>query len=138
MKLIKLVVTGAISGVVLAASMKVIHKITGNPSEVLLYNMDYIPYLKHYKDNPFTGYSFHYVTCISSAVGLYYILKPMDLEKKISPYMFVYTMGSGALFFLSKLTEEPPKSSDFAAWSYWTGSHLLFGFTVGSIVKKLK
>lgn len=138
MKLAKLVATGAISGVVLAASMKAIHKITGNPSEVLLYNMDYMPYLKKYKDNPLTGYSFHYVTCISSAVGLYYILKPIGLEKKISPYMFVYSMGSGALFFLSKLTEEPPESSDAAAWSYWTGSHLLFGYTVGTLAKRIK
>lgn len=137
MKSAKLVLTGAFSGIILAASMKMIRKITGNPAEILLYNMDYMPYLKKYKNVPAVGYSFHYATCISSTVGLYYILKPVRIERKIFPYVLVYSLGSGALFFLSTLTEELPEHNDIAAWNYWTGSHALFGLAVGSTIKKL-
>ncbi|MHA6251856.1 hypothetical protein [Oceanobacillus sp. CAU 1775] len=137
MKISKLVLTGVLAGTVLSASMKLIRKISGNPSEILLYNVDYIPLFKKYKDIPGVGVAFHFGTCISSAVGLYYILKPLGLENNISPYVGVYSLGGGALYFLSALTDEPPEPNDTAAWIYWTGSHAIFGIAVGSLVKKL-
>lgn len=137
MKLKKLILTGIFSGAILPTTMKLIHKVTGNSSEILLYNVDYIPFFKRYKHIPGVGAGFHYGTCILSTVGLYYMLNPFRLEKNITPYVLVYSVGGGALYFLSALTNEPPEYNDRAAWSYWTGSHALFGIAVGTTVKKL-
>lgn len=137
MRISKLIASGIFSGAVLAASMKLIRKMTGNPSEILLYNVDYIPFFKKYKHIPGVGLGFHYATCVLSTVGLYYILKPFRIEKNITPYVLVYSAGGGALYFLSALTNEPPEYNDTAAWNYWTGSHALFGVAVGTMVKSL-
>lgn len=130
----KLVLIGFISGVLLAAIMKIIRKTTGNKADILLYNMDYIPVLKQWSDRSMTGILFHYATCISSAVVLYYILLPMSLELAVWPYAVVFTVGGGALYFLSALTETPPSKNDTAAWFYWTLGHALFGFAVGGLI----
>lgn len=137
MRISKLIATGIFSGAVLAASLKVVRKITGNPSETLLYNIGYIPFIKRYKHIPGVGIGFHYATCVLSTLSLYYVLKSFRLEKNIFPYVLVYSVGGGALYFLSALTNKPPRYNDVAAWNYWTGSHALFGIAVGSIVKKL-
>lgn len=137
MRLAKLVLTGVFAGAVLSTSMKLIRKITGNPSDILLYNVDYIPLIKKYKDIPGIGVAFHYGTCISSAVGLYYMLKPFHLERNVSPYVVVYSIGGGVLYFLSTLTDELPKYNDLAAWYYWTSSHAMFGIAVGCAIKRL-
>ncbi|GAA3713918.1 hypothetical protein GCM10022378_00910 [Salinicoccus jeotgali] len=131
---LKLVLIGFISGVLLAAIMKTVRKVTGNKADILLYNMDYIPVLKQWSDKSITGILFHYATCISSAVVLYYILLPLGLESLVWPYVVVFTAGGGALYFLSALTETPPSKDDAAAWFYWTLGHAIFGFAVGGLI----
>ncbi len=129
-----LILIGAISGLVLAGVMKLVRVATGNKADILLYNMDYIPGLKQWADIRITGLIFHYVTCISSAVILYYLLIPYDLTHAIWPYIFVFGLGGGILYFLSALTRTPPDHEDWISWFNWTASHCIFGFSVGVLI----
>lgn len=133
-RFLMLVVIGTISGVILAAAMKLVRIVTGNKADILLYNMDYIPGLKQWADKKITGLIFHYVTCIVSAVVLFYLLIPFDLEYAIWPYIFVFTLGGGILYFLSALTPTPPDHEDWISWFNWTASHAIFGFSVGVLI----
>lgn len=129
-----LILIGTISGMILAAVMKLVRIVTGNKANILLYNMDYIPILKQWADKKITGLIFHYVTCISSTVVLFYLLIPFNLEFAIWPYIFVFSLGGGILYFLSALTPAPPDHEDWISWFNWTASHSIFGFFVGVLV----
>lgn len=129
-----LILIGTISGTVLAAIMKFVRIATGNKAEILLYNMDYIPILNQWAHKRSTGIIFHYMTCISSAVILYYLLIPFRLEFAIWPYIYVFSLGGGILYFLSALTRTPPDHRDWISWFNWTASHSIFGFTVGVLI----
>lgn len=129
-----LVIIGAISGFILGLVMKIVRIVTGNEGEILLYNMDYIPVLKRWADKSITGLIFHYMTCIVSAVVLFYMLVPLGFERDIWPYVLVYSAGGGVLFFLSILTPTPPSHKDTAAWINWTVSHAIFGVSVGLLI----
>lgn len=133
--LLKLIIIGFISGLILAAAGKIIRLVTGNKAEILLYNMDYMPVFKRWSDKWITGIIFHYMTCIVSAVVLFYMLIPFGWEQNIWPYVLVYTVGSAGLYFLSLLTDKPPASNSFSSWFYWTFSHAIFGFSVGFLIK---
>lgn len=133
--LLKLIIIGFISGLILASAGKIIRLVTGNKAEILLYNMDYMPVFKRWSDKWITGIIFHYMTCIVSAVVLFYMLIPFGWEQNIWPYVLVYTVGSAGLYFLSLLTDKPPASNSFSSWFYWTFSHAIFGFAVGFLIK---
>lgn len=133
--LLKLIIIGFISGLILAAAGKIIRLVTGNKAEILLYNMDYMPVFKRWSHKWITGIIFHYMTCIVSAVVLFYMLIPFGWEQNIWLYVLVYTVGSAGLYFLSLLTDKPPASNSFSSWFYWTFSHAIFGFAVGFLIK---
>ncbi|CDZ98903.1 hypothetical protein BN1048_00022 [Jeotgalicoccus saudimassiliensis] len=132
---IKLIIIGFLSGLILAASGKVIRLITGNKAEILLYNMEYMPVFKRWSDKWITGIIFHYMTCIVSTVVLFCMLIPFGWEMHIWPYILVYTAGSAALYFLSLLTDKPPAFNSFSSWFYWTFSHAVFGFAVAVLIR---
>lgn len=134
--LLKLSLIGLIAGFVLIVVLKIVLILTGNTAYILLFNFDYIPILNELKPVWLFGYVFHYVTCIASVIGLYYILQTWNWEKKILPYILVYTIGGGALFFLTALSPQLPEANDFMAWFYWTFAHGIYGYVVGAMVKK--
>lgn len=131
---LSLILIGFISGTVLSLVMKVIRVITGSKADILLYNMDYMPVLRKWSNRWITGVIFHYVTCIGSFTVLFYLLIPLNFEFNIWPYVFVFTVGGGILYFLSTLTSTPPAYNDFEAWFYWTLGHGIFGLTGGLII----
>lgn len=138
MKLLsKLTVIGIIAGTVLASLMKLIYILTSNEAYKLLYNVDYIPLLEIFQDSVYFGILFHYIFCIVSVIGLYYLLTFFRLHKKFYPYIIIYTVGSGILYFLTLLTSTSPAADSFISWFYWTGSHVLFGVTVAYSIKKI-
>lgn len=134
MTFLKLVLIGAASGLILSMIMKVIYKLTGNKAEILLYNMEYMPVFKRWSDRWITGIIFHYMTCIASAVLLFYLLIPVGLASAIWPYILVYTSGSAALYLLSALTDAEPEHTDAVSWFNWTFSHGIFGLSVGLFI----
>lgn len=135
-ELLKLISIALIAGIILSLILKIIMLLTGNPAYVLLFNFDYVPIIQDLKPVTLFGNVFHYLTCIVSVIALYYILKKWSWEKRILPYILVYTVGGGALFFLTALSDLPPAANDWMAWIYWTFAHAVFGDAVGFMVKK--
>ena len=135
-KLLKLSLIGIIGGLVLMLVLKIVIMLTGNSAYLLLFNFDYIPVLNELRPVELFGYVFHFLTCIFSVIGLYYILKNWNIERQLLPYILVYTMGGGALFFLTSLSDQPPAANDVVAWIYWTMAHGIFGYVIGAMVKK--
>lgn len=135
-QLMKLTAIGILAGTVLILFLKIVLELTGNTAYVLLFNFDYIPIINELEPVWFFGYVFHYTTCIISVIALFYILKTRALHKNILPYIFVYGIGGGALFFLTALSNQPPEVDDVMAWIYWTVAHTVFGYVVGILIKK--
>lgn len=132
----KLVTTGIFAGIILALFLKWVQAGTGNQAYTLLFNMDYIPILKQWNHVDGMGMVFHFTTCITSVVVLYYLLKRIGHHRSFLPYVLTYTIGGGVLYSLSALTNTPPAFNDFAAWAYWTLGHAIYGVVVGVMVKK--
>lgn len=135
-KILKLTTIGLFSGVVLMLILKIVMVLTGNTAYILLFNFDYIPIVKDLKPTWLFGYIFHFMTCIISVIVLYNILKCWALDKHILPYILVYTIGGGGLFFLTALSTQPPAANDLMAWIYWTVAHAIFSYTVGASIKR--
>ncbi|GGW60975.1 hypothetical protein DFQ11_102609 [Winogradskyella epiphytica] len=135
-QLLKLISIGLIAGIVLMLILKIVILLTGNTAYILLFNFDYIPILNALRPEWLFGYVFHFITCIVSVVALYHILKSFKLEERIRPYILVYTIGGGALFFLTALSDQPPAVNDLMAWVYWTFAHAVYGYVVGYLIKK--
>lgn len=133
---LKLFFIALIAGTALLAVLKIVMLLTGNPAYILLLNFDYIPLIKDLRPVWLFGYIFHFVTCIISVFALFYILSSKGYHKKIAPYIIVYTLGGGALFFLTALSPQPPAANDYLAWIFWTCGHAIFGYTVGILIVK--
>src|SRR5699024_2574113 len=131
---IKLILIGIISGIILAGVMRAFRLMTGSKADILLYNMDYMPFLKKWSDYWITGILFHYATCIASAVILFYLLVPFTREMTVWSYILVFAAGGGILYFLSALTETPPDWNDAAALLYRTFRHVVFTLSFGITV----
>ncbi|GKV69696.1 hypothetical protein NCCP2716_21940 [Sporosarcina sp. NCCP-2716] len=133
-RFIQLAGIGVAGGAVLAALMQLIHAITGNDAYILLYNVDYWPVIHVFQHVPGFGLAFHFVFCIASVIGLYYVLALFGWQYSIWAYAAVYTAGSGILYFLTLLTELPPSADDPAAWAYWTASHFVYSLVVAELI----
>lgn len=114
--------------------LKIVMLALGNQAYVLLFNFDYIPVINQLKPVWLFGYLFHFLTCIGSVIALYFILG--KYHHKIIGYVLVFTIGGGALYFLTALSEQPPAVSDVMAWVFWTFGHAIFGYVVGILIVK--
>ncbi|MGM8365797.1 hypothetical protein ACLIBG_10005 [Virgibacillus sp. W0181] len=135
-QLIKLIVIGFISGIILALFLKGIKLLNNTHAYDLLFNFDYIPVINHWEPDYLWGTIFHYSTCVFSVVALYYILRLFHLERKTFLYFLAYTGGGAVLFFLTALSDQPPAATNMAAWIYWTVGHATFSVAVGVLIKK--
>lgn len=131
---LQLIGIGIAAGAVLALLMQIIYSLTGNEAYILLYNVDYFPVIHVFQDSVWFGIVFHFVFCIVSVFGLFYLLKWIGWQFKMWPYIVVYTAGSGVLYFLTLLTERPPEANDGMAWFYWTASHVVFSIVVAFMI----
>lgn len=132
----KLTGIGLFAGTILIFILKLVQELTGNTAYILLFNFEYIPLIRDLKPVWLFGYIFHFITCVISVIALYFILKIKASQSKVLPYILVYTIGGGALFFLTALSNKPPEANDFMAWIYWTLGHSIFGYAVGASIKK--
>ncbi|QKY70111.1 hypothetical protein [Lentibacillus sp. CBA3610] len=134
-RLWKLNLIGTVAGITLMALLKVMQMLTGSQAYVLLFNTGYIPVLPDWGPEDFGGIAFHFVFCIVSVIALFYILKMFHLQHSISMYLLIYTAGSAILYSLTGLADRPPALNDFAAWTYWTMTHAVYGLVVGWVIK---
>lgn len=133
---LKLTAIAFFAGVVLMFVLKLVMLLTGNTAYVLLFNFDYIPLINDLRPVWLFGYVFHFLTCIISVIGLFYILKKWEMQHLVWPYVVVYSVGGGALFFLTGLSPQPPATDDVWAWCFWTLGHGVFGYVNGMCIKK--
>lgn len=124
-----------IAGSILAGCLKLVQIIFHDDTYILLFNMDYIPLLKQIDHITGSGYLFHFVFCFVSVVGLYYMARIVHLSSSIVVYVLVYTVGSGLLYFLTALTDQPPHVTSITSWFFWVIAHAIFGLVVGMMVK---
>lgn len=134
-RFVKLTAISVFSGFLLAGILLLVDVTISNKAYILLFNVDYIPYLDHVWSQPGIGIVFHFVFCTISVIGLYVFLMFFHYEKTVLPYIMVYTLGSACLFFLTALTDLAPAADDYIAWMAWTCAHALFGISVGLSVK---
>lgn len=125
-----------IAGTILILFLRIVLEITGNTAYFLLFNFDYIPVVNTLQSVPFSGFLFHYITCFVSVVVLFYFLRRFRWQRRYWLYILVYTIGGGALFFLTALSPKPPEASDWASWMYWTVGHALYGCVVALLIKR--
>lgn len=133
---LKLIGIGIVSGIILAVLLQLVYVVTGNEAYMLLYNVDYFPFIHVFQDDFWFGLAFHFMFCIVSIVGLFYLLTIFGWQYDIWLYAAIYTFGSGVLYFLTLLTDQPPAGDDGLAWFYWTASHLVFSLAVGWMVRR--
>lgn len=133
---IKLIFIAIVAGTVLAGSLILMFALTGNMAFYLLFNVDYIPILKSLQPRLVVEIVFHYVFCIVSVVILYYVLRLVNLERRVFMYMVVYTGGSAILFYLTIFSNAEPDYTDLMAWVYWTGAHWIYSVIVGLWIQK--
>lgn len=134
-RFVKLTVIGVFSGLLLASLLLLVDGTIHNRAYILLFNIDYIPFLQNIWSQPGIGIVFHFVFCIISVVGLYCILMFFHHEKAVLSYVMVYSLGSACLYFLTALTDQQPAADDYMAWMFWTGAHALYGISVGLSIK---
>lgn len=133
--LYKLLIISIVSGSILAGFLKIVQLILNDDAYILLFNMDYIPLLKNVESISGSGYIFHFVFCFVSIAILFLLAKIVQLEQHISTYVIVFTVGSGMLYFLTALTNQPPSAKSVISWIYWTVAHAIFGIVVGVMIK---
>lgn len=133
---LKLIVIGVLAGAILASVLLAVYFWTDNMAYYLLFNVDYIPLLKDLQPKIAVEIVFHFVFCMASVVCLFYLLSKIDLERRVTAYVLVYTGGSAVLFLLTGLSDHPPLMTDLAAWLYWSAAHALYSVIVGLLVKK--
>lgn len=96
---LKLTLIGFATGVILIITLKILYILTGHTAYILLFNFDYVPVLNQLIPILLFGYIFHFITCICSAIGLYYILKYLNKQLSLFYYIAVYTVGEEHYFF---------------------------------------
>lgn len=131
----QLILIGLVSGTVLAAFLIGVYLLTSNEAYYLLFNVDYIPILKDLQPKIVIEITFHYLFCVISVVGLYFILSLINRERRLLYYVAVYALGSATLFFLTGLSTHTPACTDGAAWIYWSIGHVIYGFFVGFLIE---
>ncbi|GAA0436622.1 hypothetical protein GCM10008983_11680 [Lentibacillus halophilus] len=134
----KLTLIGIIGAAVLAVFLQAIHSLTGSNAYILLYNIDYIPLLKAWDQRPVVGVIFHIIFCIASVILLYAMLKMVHLQRSLTAYVLIYTMGSAMLYPLTGLSNHPPELGDLTSWLYWTLGHFIYSIIVGLLVIRQK
>ncbi|WP_054027821.1 hypothetical protein [Bacillus sp. FJAT-28004] len=126
---IKLVIAGitagAVSGIVLGFTMKLLEQLTGSAVYVLLLNIDFIKWLP-YEQTELLEFILH--LAVSIPLGIIYLSllslwrSPIGLSLGMSLAVACCTWIP-----LTQLSERTPATSDVEAMIWWLSGHLLYG-----------
>lgn len=130
----KLMVIGLFLGVVLGGSLKLAQALSGKKVYVLLLNVDYIPMLKELQMDEAEEFLLHLFVSIILVPVLYFLLKRINIHRKIFPYIIINLLIGGLLFCTTVLSGRTPDITDTAALSLWLSGHLIYGALVGAII----
>jgi hypothetical protein len=135
------VLYGLISGLFLAALLKIIEQITHFKVYTLLLNVDYIPYINTFVFPERIEVGFHLIVSIALAICLYLLI----IQRKVSSRrniivfsMFVCFIIGAALFPTTTFSERTPELTSIPSITYWIGGHICYGYVLGVFLARLE
>jgi len=128
------VLHGLISGLFLAALLKIIEHITQFKVYTLLLNVDYIPYIKTFVFPEYIEVGFHLIVSIVLSIYLYLLIinrKISSRKKIIILCTFVCFIIGAALFPTTTFSDRTPAFTSIPSFSYWIIGHIMYGCLMG-------
>ncbi|MBO0601387.1 hypothetical protein I2483_06910 [Sporosarcina sp. E16_3] len=125
---------GLVSGLFLAALLKIVEYITHFKVYTLLLNVDYIPYINTFIFPELVEVGFHLIVSIALAICLYLLIvyrKVSSRKKIIFLSTFVCFIIGIALFPTTTFSDRTPAFSSIPSFSYWIGGHIMYGYILG-------
>jgi hypothetical protein len=135
---VKTVFAGLLSGVFLGLFFNVVERITHLKVYTLLLNLDYVPVInKFYVPEPIQ-FMIHLIISIFIAFGFafYFNQKTLNPFKKLILVTLLSSLIGVLLFPTTALSNQTPEITNFPALSYWLIGHGLYGFILGTMLRK--
>ncbi len=136
--MIRIIMSGLISGLVMAAFLRTVESFTGIKVYTLLLNVDYIPIAREATGIEWLELSMHMVVAIAVAwfVQTWIIKRTKQYMTAIS-FTILFSLIIGLLLFPSTiLSERTPLLDDGAAWFWWLISHFIYGWILAILLRK--
>jgi len=133
------ILSGLISGLLLAAFLKFVEQNTHLKVYTLLLNVDYIPYINQFVFPELVEASFHLIVSIILACCLYSLIVYMQVlgrMKMIAFSTFVCLLIGAALFPTTTFSDRTPSFSSFPSLSYWMIGHIIYGYILGALIAR--
>ena len=133
------VLSGLLTGLLLAALLKFVEQTTHLKVYTLLLNVDYIPYINKFVFPEFIEVIFHLIVSIILACCLYLLIvyRQMLSRKKVIVLctLFCFFIGA-ALFPTTALSNRTPPFSSVPSFLYWMIGHAIYGYMLGVLIAK--
>jgi len=132
--LLRAVLYGLVSGLFLAALLKIIEDFTQFKVYTLLLNVDYIPYIKTFVFPEYIEVGFHLIVSIVLSICLYLLiinLKISSRKKIIIVCTFICFIIGAALFPTTTFSDRTPAFTSIPSFSYWILGHIMYGCIMG-------
>ena len=131
---------GFLSGLVLAALLKVVELITHLKVYTLLLNVDYIPYINTFTFPELIEVGFHLIVSIALAVCLYLLFVHLKITSRkqiiVTATTVCFIIGI-ALFPTTTFSDKTPDFRSIPSFSYWIAGHISYGYILGYLLAKL-
>lgn len=128
------VIYGVISGLFLAALLKLVELTTRLKVYTLLLNVDYIPFVNTVAFPELIELVFHLIVSIALAVSLYLLIiyrKIQNEKQLILICTAVCFIIGAALFPTTAFSDRTPVSTSMPSFAYWIAGHILYGYLLG-------
>ncbi len=125
---------GLISGLFLAALLKIVEYITRFKVYTLLINVDYIPYVNTFVFPELVEVGFHLIVSLALAICLYLLIvyRKISSRKKIMFLCtFVCFIIGAALFPTTTFSDKTPAFTSIPSFLYWIVGHIMYGYILG-------
>ena len=114
----RLILIAIISGGIFGLFLRAIQQFTGKKVYTLLMNIDYFPILKDLKLSEIVEFSLHILVSITVVIVLYYGLRKVGHEQRVSTYIWLNVLIGGLLYLTTTFSERTPELTDMIAFSY--------------------
>ena len=131
----RLILIAIISGGIFGLFLRAIQQFTGKKVYTLLMNIDYFPILKDLKLSEIVEFSLHILVSITVVIVLYYGLRKVGHEQRVSTYIWLNVLIGGLLYLTTTFSERTPELTDMIAFTYWLVGHAIFGVLVGIMIR---
>ena len=133
----KPILSGLISGLVLAVLFKLTEALTHLKVYTLLLNVDYIPYINTFAFPELIEVGFHLVVSIALAICLYLLFIQIKVTSRKQIIVICTTVCfiiGVVLFPTTTLSDRTPDLTSIPSFSYWIAGHIIFGFVLGYLL----